>query len=323
MSTLERRIVWGIVIGVVVYAGVGLAVDAGALADHLAGFPWRVFGLALGLVAINYAIRFGKWQFYLRLLGVEVPVLESLTVFLAGLSMAVTPGKLGEVLKSVLLRESRGVPAARTAPVVLAERVTDLFGLVLLGGFGVAAFDYGRWAFVLVVVALGAGIAVVQRPRLVGWILDRLERVPGAGRLRPKIEEAYASTRAVLGWKALLVATALSALGWSMEGLAFYHILGALDGHGVTIDLAFFVFAVTTLLGALSFLPGGLGVTEGSMIGVLVVFGVFAEEAQATAATYLIRFATLWFAVVVGLIALGWFRARYGAGEAGDSAESP
>lgn len=306
---LGRRILWGTVFGVVVYGLIAAFMDARAVAAVLVNFPSEVFAAALGLSVVNYSIRWVKWHYYLRRLGFEVPTGESALVFVAGLTMSITPGKVGEVLKSVLLHRSRGLSVAATAPIVVAERVTDLFGLIVIAAFGIAVFDYGRIAFAAVLGALGAGMAVLQFPRVVSWLLDWVERLPWIGKLRPRLDEAYGSMRELVRAVPLLIATALSTLSWSMEALAFHWILGALEATRLELDLSAFVYAITTIFGAVSFLPGGLGVTEGSMIGALRLFGVFGADASATAATYLIRLATLWFAVGIGVVGLGvWGR---------------
>ena len=62
------------------------------------------------------------------------------------------------------------------------------------------------------------------------------------------------------------------------------------------------------LAGALSFMPGGLGGAEAVMIALLTLNGV--PMPVAVAATVFIRLATLWFAVVIGLVAL--IRSRHG-----------
>lgn len=309
---LGRRILWGIVVGVLLYAAIAAFMDFGELVRVLGRFPVSVFGAALGLSVVNYAVRWGKWHYYLRHLGFrDVPVLESAVVFVAGLTMAITPGKVGEVLKSVLLHESRGAPIARTAPIVIAERLTDLLGLFVIAAFGIGIFDYGRIAFFAILGGLLVGMAVLQSQRAVGVALDLLERLPWIGDLRDRIEEAYESMRSLLQWRPLIIATMLSVLSWSMEALAFFWILDALGAARLELNLAAFIFSMTTILGAVSFLPGGLGVTEGTMIGALLLFGVFAERPMATAATYLIRLATLWFAVGLGIFGLAAFRRMY------------
>jgi glycosyltransferase 2 family protein len=99
-------------------------------------------------------------------------------------------------------------------------------------------------------------------------------------------------------------ATLLSVISWGMEGAAFWLILGALGGQGATLQKAEFLFSMTTIFGAISFLPGGLGMTEGTMIGGLLWMGIFKERGPAIAATYLIRLVTLWYGVGVGFVAL-------------------
>src|SRR4029077_10005384 len=110
------------------------------LGAELTGFAWPVFGAALALALTNYLLRFVRWQLYLRRQNVRGPVASSFYVFMAGLSLSITPAKLGEILKSYLLREMHDVPAPRTAPIVVAERVSDLVALLVLAVVGVAAY---------------------------------------------------------------------------------------------------------------------------------------------------------------------------------------
>ena len=131
-----RRWIW---IAIVVAIGLGAAVtfgDVRQLTARLDGFHWGAFAAALALALANYVIRFARWQFYLRRQDVHVPVGDSALVFGAGLSLSITPAKLGELVKSYLLRELHDVPATRTAPIVVAERVTDLLALLVLRGRG-------------------------------------------------------------------------------------------------------------------------------------------------------------------------------------------
>ncbi len=143
MKNLHRRILLGVVLGVVVLAGLMIITDAEALAASFRSFDPAVLGPVLGLVSLGYAFRVIKWQRYLSVLEVRVPWGESTWAFLAGLVMSITPGKVGEVLKSFLLKESRGVPITRTAPVVVAERITDLLALILLSAWGATFLGVG------------------------------------------------------------------------------------------------------------------------------------------------------------------------------------
>src|ERR1043165_7269392 len=137
-ATRVRRWIWGVIAVVIGVAAIAAFGDVRQLADRLGGFCWPCFSAALGLARANYAIRLARWEAYLRRQGVEVPRRSSVLVFGAGLSLSITPGKLGELVKAYLLRELHGIPVTRTAPIVVAERVTDLIALLLLAVVGTA-----------------------------------------------------------------------------------------------------------------------------------------------------------------------------------------
>lgn len=309
-GTFLRRTVYGLMLGVVVYAGFALLGDARALLEHAGQIPLLVVVGACGLSTVNYLIRFAKWHYYLRLLKLRVPSAHSLLVFLAGLVMSISPGKVGEVIKSVLLKRSQNIDIARTAPVVFAERLTDLLGLFILAGVGIVVFAYGVVAFAAALAVVLAFILVVQSPPLVEAILDLVEKVPFVRRFRGELDRAYAATRTLLKWGPLTTTTLLSAIAWSMEVVAFAWILHHLGVPTLPWFEAFFVYSTSTLVGALSFLPGGLGLTEGSLTGLLLWLELLQDVNSALVATYLIRLTTLWFGVVVGAVAFLLYEAR-------------
>ena len=312
MEHLERNIAIGLILGGIVYALLSLWSDAAKLLEHLSNVPIHVFAGALGLTLVNYALRFVKWHWYLEHLDISVPRGESATAFVAGMVMAVTPGKVGEVLKSFLLKESRDIPVARTAPIVVAERVTDLLGMIVIAGLGVVIFDYGRVALGATLVGLLIGLVLLNQRPWMEAVLAWVGRLPLIGRFQPKLEEAYESMYELVGWRILVGTTLLSVVAWSMEGVALFWFLRALGASEVSLYLAFFIYAIPTIAGAVSGLPGGLGAAEAAMIGLLFgVFDVFDSRSLATLATYLIRFATLWFGVLLGVVALVYYRIAY------------
>jgi uncharacterized protein (TIRG00374 family) len=83
----------------------------------------------------------------------------------------------------------------------------------------------------------------------------------------------------------------------------------------MSLSFAIFVCALSMLAGALSFLPGGLGGAEAVMVSLLVLKCM--SMPAAIAATVFIRLATLWFAVLIGLVAL--IRSRHGETPSGET----
>src|SRR4051812_14928585 len=323
MSRLLKRLIVAMMLGVLVYAGFAVYRGLAHIAESLARFAWSSFALACALAFSNYLIRFLKWEFYLARLGIQgVPKLDSLLTFLSGLVLTVTPGKVGEVFKSIVLQQTRGVPIARTAPIVLAERLTDVLGVVILIVAGSTGFSGGlTWAAVGAVLVLVL-LVVIASHRISGALLAMIDRAPGKlGTLAPKIREAWDSLRVMTAPRALVIPTLLSVVAWAMEGLALWVILRGF-GETTSVPVACFFYATATLAGALVPVPGGLGITEGMLEGQLRSFGGVGQ-ATATSAMILVRFATLWFAVLIGFVALAWMRARHPALMRDESVASP
>jgi len=311
MKANIRKILYAMLLGVCVYFGLALYSGLGKIRDSLAIFHFETFVFACGLAFGNYVLRFLKWEFYLARLGIRgVPKLDSFLTFLSGFVLTVTPGKVGEVFKSLVLFETHGVPMTKTAPIVVAERATDVIGIVALIVFGSLGFSGGlMWA------GIGAGlvltlIIVVGSKRLSMALIHMVARLPGRiGKIAPKLEAAYESLAMMLRFRNLLLPSALSAAAWTLECLALWVILGGF-GQSTSIPLATFFYATSTLVGAIVPVPGGLGVTESALMGQMTEIG-HVEKGIATAAMILVRFATLWFAVLVGFAALGVLKLRY------------
>ena len=130
------------ILGLAVYAAMALWADLDGLSEALRAIPWWAPVVACSLSLANYLVRFPRWQRYLTLTGSEVRGWSSLRIYLAGLSLTVSPGKVGEAMKSWLLRAEDGTPIARSAPIVLAERLTDLLGFLVLIAFTSTAADH-------------------------------------------------------------------------------------------------------------------------------------------------------------------------------------
>ena len=160
--------------------------------------------------------------------------------------------------------------------------------------------------------ALVMGLTFVLASRRALLATGRLlAQVPIGRRIAPRIDAFAEPMTTLLRPGPLVVTSLLSALAWLGECLGFWLVIRGLPGASAPLGLAVFIYAATTVIGALSFLPGGLGVTEGGMALLLVRSATHLTRAGAAAATVLIRLCTLWFGVAVGFAALGVYRLRH------------
>ena len=307
-SRLAKGMLLSILAGVVVFVVLSLNLDIRQVGRALSEFKWGYVALILPLVAINYLLRFCKWEYYLRRLNIRLALRESAEIFLSGLSMSVTPGKLGEVFKSFLLQGLNGTPISKSVPVVFAERVTDTLGLLILATVSISAIpDVNKILILIPAFILAAVIVLLRWKTACRRILSFCGRLPVMGKISSQLQVSYEAAYTLLGAKSLIVGCALSVVSWGFECLAAYVVFLGLGMHA-GFALSVFVVSFSLLLGAISFIPGGLIVTEGSFAGLLIIAGF--SKAIAGSATVLTRMCTLWFAVLIGIFALFIFKRR-------------
>ncbi len=307
---IRTGIVFSLLLAFIVMTAIALYSDVPRMFVTLVHFRWVYLPLILGFTLFNYFWRFVKWQYYLKRLKIVLGWRKSLLIFLSGLSMAITPGKVGELLKSYLLRRATGAAISRTSPIIVAERLTDGIAMLGLAATGLILYRFG-WQILLVLFVLGIlGIALVQNRRFVFMCLAKIECLPKMARLTEAMRAFYESSYTLLQWRPLLLAIGIGVISWSGECVALYFVY---TGLGITagIDLfikAVFILAVSSLIGSASGLPGGLGTADGSMVGLTRVL-ISSSATVGGAATLLIRLCTLWFGLALGVAALLTFRA--------------
>jgi uncharacterized membrane protein YbhN (UPF0104 family) len=259
----------------------------------ISSFRMAYLPVLLSLAFTNYLLRALKWHYFFKVLGLEISFKENLYVFLSGLLMAITPGKFGEVWKSWLVRDLRGYDLHRTVPIVFLDRITDVVAMLTLASFGIFVFRDSILSFLLVLAALLIMLMILRSETVMLTIFGISARFEGA-------RKAYLSSLELLQFRVFILAALMSLLAWFMECIAFY-----LTFRGLSIDAGLFestfIYAASSVAGALTMLPGGLGVTEASLAGLSShLLGL--DRSATIAATFIIRAVTLWFAVVVGAV---------------------
>jgi len=299
-----------IVIGfsVTLYAAIVLVFGWDDIYRELAGFSPVLFAALAGLSLVNYALRFWRWELFLRELGVLLPVRESIGLYFATYIMVITPGKIGEVFKAAILRERFGVSLAKGLPVVLAERLYDFLAVLILAAVGVF-FWPGTLAGLttgLVSAAMVPVVLILLRNRgLRTRLLSRASRSSLVSKYRLGLDESLESFSTLLGVGPTLYGNILSIVAWFCECLGLWLVCRSL-GLVVPLPDSVFVYAAGTLVGSLSFLPGGLGGTEATIIWLLQFLEV--SGASAAAVALMVRLFTLWLAVLIGLVFFLFFR---------------
>ena len=271
-----------------------------------------MFPVILLLSFCNYITRFLKWEYYTKTLNIEIERKMSFLIFLSSFIMSITPGKIGEVFKSYLLKEQIGTPLSKSAPIVFAERITDFLSLVLLSMAGALMFGYGTTLIIGFGIFFVLLVFIISSRKISYAIIGIFENFRFVANISHKIHAAYDSIYKMVRFKELIITIILSIFAWSFECFSFYLVI---SGFGIdnlvhiNVFVATFVYGFATLAGAATMLPGGLGATDASITGLLVLLSV--PKSIAVASTLIIRAATLWFAVIVGIVAVMFYQKVY------------
>ncbi len=306
---LLRKLFVPLLIAVLAYAALLLHGDVGGVVRALRETPMVTLSGAVALSLASFLLRGVRWHLYLRTSKIHVPVVESAMVFLAGLGMSITPGKVGELLKSMLLKEHRDVPIAESAPIIIAERVMDLGALVTLGAMGFA-WLYGAAASALVgVLGLVGFFAIGKSQSLAHAAVGILTRIPRVARYREKLLTAHRSLFELWKTGTFLASWVLSLGAWGLQALIVVLLATGFPPSSVSVPHALIAYSAPLLAGTLALLPGGLGLTEASMAGTLQALSGLTDTVAATL-TILVRGVTFWLAVLIGFAALAAWRAK-------------
>jgi uncharacterized protein (TIRG00374 family) len=325
MKDIRNKLILGALFGLAILAVLLLYSDLKEVGAHLQRFPVMMILPVLGLTLFNYVLRWVKWHYYLHVIGVRnISVTDSAALWVSGFVLAISPGKVAELLKATILRTMTGTPAARSAPIIIAERVTDglamlVLGAIGLGGMLIASGEHSgvmlRYlpSYFIVLTILLAGVTIIQIRPLFMWMLQKAEHIPWVGHISHSLYHLYESSYELFRPKAFLLSVFLGIVSWAGECIGFFFIL---QGLGLTptwllLWQATFMLAAATIIGAVSGLPGGLGAAEFTIAGMMQALVLGHQDAGlAGTATLLVRLFTLWFAVMLGLITAAVFRHR-------------
>ncbi len=259
-------------------------------------------GIALILSLINYGLRFIRWQKFLSVLGHHIHWAPSFHIYIAGFGLTILPGKAGEAIRSVFLKRY-GVSYPESLAAFFSEHFSNLISMLILVSIGLWVYPQAQPLVVALTIAILIGLGLLQQTTLLKYLKSAAKnRLPvRPGKLVSSTIEIVLHSGRCFKLPMLTMGIVFGLIAWGSEGVAFYYILSLLENN-ISLQTALFIYAFSMLIGALSFLPGGLGGAEATMLALLMLNHV--EQPQAVAATLIIRLATLWFAVILGIIAL-------------------
>ena len=252
--------------------------------------------------AITYLTRYLRWYWLLRRSGHSTPFLRGFAAYLSGFAFTATPGKVGELVRIRYL-VPLSVPAARVIAAFIFERAFDLIAVLLLASLAIAST---RTFIIAAVFVLAFLSSLALASTKLDWFSAAARSLSRRGFGRTEkiviaIREGLSGCRIWLSVADISISLFLGLIAWSIASLTFIVLLDCLD-----IRLPFFqalsIYPLSMLAGAASMLPGGVGSTEVTIVGLLSLHDV--PIGLATLAAVGIRLSSLWFAVICGFVSI-------------------
>ena len=291
-----------IIITIIIYTVFLFFSDFSKIYDHLGTFNTIYLIPIFSLVTLSWCVLFLRWTLLLKNLDILVPHKSSFIIFISSFALSATPGQLGELIKSKLLKSNFDIPISKTAPLVLIERIYDLIGAIIVSSLGISYIESGNLILLIFTIILFSIIILLRSKIIFTKFLMLFEKINFLKNKIPDISETYESIQPSLNPKIFLSSTILSIIYWVLVGTSSYLVLLALEINTISFLHMISIYSSSIIIGAVSLIPGGVGVAEGSITGLLTLGGV--EISIAFVIGILVRVFTLWYGVIVGFILL-------------------
>lgn len=304
LKKAEFMVVLSMVIFVLAFISVSLFTG---VSEIVAEFQKMSLPLVLSLLVcslVNYTARGMKWHIFAQRLQFRVPMKRMFLYYISGMSMVVTPGKVGTALRLWFLNRCHHISYSKGLPLMVMDPVTDLASLFIMCLAGGALFS----GHLVAVMAFGSVLLVILtiflQPKLFVQVIKLIYKL--TGKKKPRLFATFIKITRFLSRlvtpRVFSSTVCFSFIGWGATVLAFLWILHAMGAVHISFVSAMFVFSFATILGGATMAPGGLGGTEAAMVALLIAMDVPFETALA--ATTVIRLTTLWFGVLLGFSVL-------------------
>lgn len=298
----NNRFIFVIVGAIILYAIFLLLSDVSLILSKIPNLKTEYLPIILILIPSSWLFLFLRWNLLLKNSNIKIPLKENIKIYFAGFALAVTPGKFGELIKSQIMKTKFDVPHRTTSSLVLVERLYDLAGAIVVSFIGILLIGIGEYVIAGASIVLISIFVMISSKKLFQNVLKIIGKIKFTQKYTVPLSESYETIQTSTKGKIVLTSILTTSAYWLLESLGVYFILLSFD-----INLLNYVHVIATytsslILGAASFIPGGLGVVEGSLVGLLNFQGV--DISDAFVLVVLIRLFTLWYSVIIGFIAL-------------------
>jgi len=299
---ISNRILIVVIVVIGLYAVFLVASDLNTIYDEISDFKIEFIPIILLLVTSGWFVLFLRWHLLLRNAKIFIPVKDSFLILTSGFALTIIPGKVGELIKSQLLKTKFGIARTKTVPIVILEQVYTAIGIVILSFFGIWYFELGAYVLAFFTAGLVFAFILISSRKTFNKIVSLLEKRKFTAKFVEPLSSSYDAIKNGMRGPITLYASGLSVLFWLIESISIYFILLAFGIDVIEFLTVIPTYTTSIMLGILSFLPMGIGVVEGTLTSFFTIHGI--DLSIAITIVIVIRLFTRWYSVSFGFIAL-------------------
>lgn len=272
------------------------------LISRLNTVNWSYYPIIFGLSFLIIVIKWFRYHLILKKLNIKMNPKDSFLVYVAGFSMIITPGGSGEIIRSQIIKTKTGKSISITSPMFFFEKWLDFSSFIIAIGFLLIWENYVESKIVFIIgVSISILILMLMKKtigiNIINKVISKLKFI----KIGINSEEFQDSTNKLITVRTLFETFFLTILATIVS-----IVIAFLVFQSFNINFNLFqsgqIFITSITLGSLSFIPGGLIVTESGLLGLMLKYGIDFETSSVS--VIVLRFVTLWFVSIIGFISL-------------------
>lgn len=234
-------------------------------------------------------------------LGIPISLKKNIIIYLSGLSLNATPAGIGQIIRSNTIKKESGYAISKTAPILLAEKWGELVSVVIILIFLEIIEDAVEFRIIIIIgIIFSSLLAILMKNRVIFiFFKGIIKKTRYFNALEDNLLDSHNSFRVLMKPRIILDGLMLSTPAKILEGIAAFTAFKSLG-----IDLGYVrlteIFFTSIISGVISFVPGGFFITEGSMLGLLLKYGI--GFSLASIGVVFVRLTTIWYATFLGII---------------------
>ena len=299
---LKKNFLVIIVAAVGIYAIFLFISDYNIISEKITFFQSEYLIPILLVVSSSWIPLILKWHLLLKKNDIKIPIRKSILIWFSGSALTITPGQIGELIKSQLIKNIFNISRSKTAPIIFAEKFYDLIGAIIVSIIGIIVLDIDQNLIFLSLFILFVLFFLIYYRPVFESILKRIIKLKYFSKFSDNLDESYKIVKNSTSPRISLISITLSISYWIIISFSVYLILLAFNIESLSFLKSIAIYPTSVLVGVASFIPGGIGVTEGSLAGLLTLQGI--DVSLALVLSVIIRIFTMWFTILIGFIGL-------------------